>query len=169
MAICGRKNGCTGPYKTIKKPVNRRNQHYYHVEYINPGKTTKLNKLRDIHCCDMPLNVEDVSPLHPVLGLPGVTTPQDVNLNTVMISPELYNQKGDISMIDMTETQEEDSNKDEPSDDDLALPVAAFTDPISWFADVDDAMMDATGELMRWVGSSRAGMESGCVKMMTWS
>jgi hypothetical protein len=55
-----------------------------------------------------------------ILGLPGVTTPQDANLNTVMISPKLYNQMADMLMIDMPETQEEDGNKDnedkDPSD-----------------------------------------------------
>jgi Transposase IS4 len=74
---------------------------------------------------------------------------EEANLNTVTISPELYDQMADMLTIDMPETQEEDSSKDdedkEPSDDDPALPVAAFTDPISWFADLDDAMMDANG------------------------
>jgi hypothetical protein len=131
----------------IKKPVNRQNRHYYHVEYINPNKTTKLHELRDIHCRDTPLNVEDVLPHHPIIGLPGVTTPQDANLNTVTISPKLYNQMVDMLTIDMPETQEDDGNKDnedkESSEDDSALPVAAFTDPISWFTDLDKAMLDA--------------------------
>jgi hypothetical protein len=41
----------------IKKPVNRQNQRYYHIEYINPDKTTKLHELRDIRCRDAPENV----------------------------------------------------------------------------------------------------------------
>jgi hypothetical protein len=120
--------------KHHKKPVNRRNQRYYQVKYINPDKTTKLHELRG---------------KHPIIGLAGVTTPQDANLNTVTISPELYDQMADILTIDMPETQEYDGNKDnedkEPSDNDSALPVAAFTDPISWFADLDKAMLDANG------------------------
>jgi hypothetical protein len=97
----------------IKKPVNGHNQRYYHVEYINPDKTTKLHKLRDIRCRDTPPNVEDLSPHHPILGLPHVTTPQDGTLNTVTISPKLCDQMADMSMIDMPESQEEDDNKDE--------------------------------------------------------
>jgi hypothetical protein len=50
----------------IKKPVNGRNQRYYHVKYITPGKTTKLHELRDICCCETPPNVKDVSPHHPI-------------------------------------------------------------------------------------------------------
>jgi hypothetical protein len=85
--------------------------------------------------------VADVLPDHPILGLTDVTTPKDANNNTVTISPELYEQMVDMSTIDMPETQEEDNSKEDedkaPGDDDLALPVAAFTDPISWFANVD--------------------------------
>jgi Transposase IS4 len=54
-----------------------------------------------------------------------------------------------MSTIDMPETQEEDGNKDnedkEPSDNDSALPVTVFTDPISWSADLDKAMLDTNG------------------------
>jgi hypothetical protein len=77
------------------------------------------------------------------------STPKDANNNTVTISPELYEQMADMSTIDMPETQEEDNGEDDedraPGDNDSALPVAAFTDPISWFADVDYAIMDANG------------------------
>jgi hypothetical protein len=62
MVICGRKNGCT-ICNIIKKPVNRQNQRYYHVKYINPDKTTKLHELRDICCRETPPNVEGVSPI----------------------------------------------------------------------------------------------------------
>jgi Transposase IS4 len=93
--------------------------------------------------------VADVSPEHPILGLTDVTTPKDANDNTVTIYPDLYKQMADMLTIDMPETQEEDfSNEDEdmaPSDNDLVLPIATFTDPISWFADVDYAMLDANG------------------------
>jgi hypothetical protein len=132
--------------KHHQKPENRCNQHCYHIEYINPNKTTKLHELRDICCRDASKSGGSFAN-HPILGLPGVTTPHDVNLNTVTISPDLYNQMADLSMIGMPETQEEDSNEDdedkEPSDDDLVLPVTAFIGPIYWFADVADAMMDA--------------------------
>jgi hypothetical protein len=108
----------------IKKPVNRCNQRYYHVEYINPDKTTKLHELRDICCRDTPPNVEDVLPHHPILGLPDVTTPQGANLNTVTISPKLYDQMADMLMTAMPETQEEDGHVDnvdnEPSCNDSA-------------------------------------------------
>jgi hypothetical protein len=57
--------------------------------------------------------VADVSPDHPIPGLTDVTTPKDVNNNTVTISPELYEQMADMSTIDMPETQEEDSSKDD--------------------------------------------------------
>jgi hypothetical protein len=67
----------------------------------------------------------------------------------VPISPKLYEESVDMLTIDMPETQEEDySNEDEdkaPGDNDLVLPVAMFTDPIYWFADVDYAMLDANG------------------------
>jgi Transposase IS4 len=133
----------------VKKPVNGRNQRYYNVKYINPDKTTKCHELRDIRCRDAPENVEDLSPHHPILGLTDVTTPKDANDNTVTISPDLYEEMVDMWTIDMPETQEEYySNKDEdkpPGDDDSVLPVATFTDPISWFADVDYAMLDANG------------------------
>jgi Transposase IS4 len=41
----------------------------------------------------------------------------------------------------------------------LVLPVAAFTDPISWFADWDDAMMDANGPVdpVGWQFQGRNG------------
>jgi hypothetical protein len=142
----------------IKKPVNGRNHHYYHVEYINPDKATKLHKLRDIRCRDI---VQDVLPHHPILGLPGVTTPQDANLNTVTISPNLYDQMADMLMIDLPETQEEYSNKGdedkEPIDNESVSPVAVFTDPI--FADLYNAMMDANGpvDLVGWQFQGRDG------------
>jgi hypothetical protein len=117
--------------------------------------------------------VEDLLSHHPILGLPGVTTPQDANLNTVTISAKLYDQMADMLTIDMPETQEEDSNKNnedkEPSDSDLVLPVTVLTDPISWFADLDNAMMDANGpvDLVGWQFQGRDGNLS--VKMTTWS
>jgi hypothetical protein len=46
----------------------------------------------------------------------------------------------------LPETQEDKDNEDEdkePGDYDSEMPVAVVTDPISWFADVDNAMMDA--------------------------
>jgi hypothetical protein len=160
MVICGRKNGFCN---IIKKPVNGQSQHYYHVEYINPDKTAKLHKLRDICCRDAPENVADVLPDHPTHGLTDVTTPKDANNNTVTISPKLYEQMADMSTIDMPETQEEDNSEDDedkaPGDNDLALPVAVFTDPISWFADVDYTMMDANGpvDLVGWQFQGRDG------------
>jgi hypothetical protein len=60
-------------------------------------------------------------------------------------------------------TQEQDVSEDEedkaPCDNSLVLPVAAFTDPISWFADVDYAMMDANGpvDLVGWQFQGRDG------------
>jgi Transposase IS4 len=41
----------------------------------------------------------------------------------------------------------------------LVLPVAVFTDPISWFADVDYAMMDANGPVdpVGWQFQGRDG------------
>jgi Transposase IS4 len=63
----------------------------------------------------------------------------------------------------MQETQEEDNSKDDedkaPGDNDSALPVAAFTDPISWFADVDNTMMDANGTVdpVGWQFQGRDG------------
>jgi hypothetical protein len=117
--------------------------------------------------------VEDLLSHHPILGLPGVTTPQDANLNTVTISAKLYDQMADMLTIDMPETQEEDSNKNNedknPSDNDLVLPVAVLTDPISWFADVDNAMMDTNRPFDLVAGSFRTGMASGCVKMTIWN
>jgi Transposase IS4 len=107
--------------------------------------------------------VVDILPHHPILGLPDVTTPKDVNNNTVTISPKLYEQMADISTIGMPETQEEDSSKDNedmaPSDNDSALPVAAFTVPISWFTDVDYSMMDANGQVdpVGWQFQGRDG------------
>jgi Transposase IS4 len=147
----------------IKKPVNGRNQRYYNVEYINPDNTTKCHELRDIRCRDAPENVADVSPEHPILGLTDVTTPKDANDNTVTISPDLYEQMADMSTIDMTEAQEEDfSDEDEdkaPGDNDLVLSVATSTDPISWFADVDYAMLDANGPVdpLGWQFQGRDG------------
>jgi hypothetical protein len=90
------------------------------MEYINPDKTTKMHKLRDIHCRDTPENEADVLPDHPILGLPDVTTPNNANNNTVTISPKLYEQMVDMSTIDIPETQEA------PGDNDSALPVAAL-------------------------------------------
>jgi hypothetical protein len=64
----------------------------------------------------------------------------------------------DMSTIDMPETQEEDGSEDDedkaPGDDDSVLPVAAFTDPISWFTDVDYAMMESNGTVdpVGWQG-----------------
>jgi hypothetical protein len=147
----------------IKKPVSGQNQRYYHVEYINPDMTTKLHELRDIRCRDAPENVAVISTDHPILGLTDVTTPKDANNNTVTISPELYEKRADIPTIDMPETQEEDNSKDNedkaPGDNDLVLPVAAFTDPISWFADVDYAMMDSNGTVdpVGWQFQGRDG------------
>jgi Transposase IS4 len=71
----------------------------------------------------------------------------------VTITTELYEQMADMSTIEMPETQEEDS------DDASALPVAVFTDPISWFADVDYAMMDANGSVdpVGWQFQGRDG------------
>jgi hypothetical protein len=69
----------------------------------------------------------------------------------------------DMSTIDMPEKQEEDDSEDNedkaPGDDDSALPVAVFTDPISWFADVDYAMMDANGRVdpVGWQFQGRDG------------
>jgi hypothetical protein len=103
----------SGIQNIIKKPVNGQNQRYYHVKYINPDKTTKLHELRDIRCRDAPENVADVSPDHPILRLTDVTTPKDANNNTVTISPELYEKMADMLTIDMPETQEEDSSKDD--------------------------------------------------------
>jgi hypothetical protein len=150
-------------HNIIKNPVNGRNQRYYHVEYINPDKTTKFHELRDIRCRDAPENGADVLPDHPILGLTDVTTPKDANSNTVTISPELYKQMAEMSTIDIPETQEEYNSKDDedkaPCDDDSALPVAAFTDPISWFADVDYTMMDANGPVdpVGWQFQGRDG------------
>jgi hypothetical protein len=147
----------------VKKPVNRQNQNYDQVKYINPGKTTKLHELRDICCQDMPDTVEDLLPHHPILGLPGVTTNQDANLNTVTISPNLYDKMADMLTIDMPETQEDDDNEHdedkEPSDDDLVMPVAVVTDPISWFTYVDGAMMNANRpvDLVGWQFQGRDG------------
>jgi hypothetical protein len=95
-------------------------------------------------------------------GLPGVTTPQDANLNTVTISPKLYN-KMDMSTIDMPETQEDkdDENHEnkEPGDNYLVLPVAVVTDPISWFADVENAVIDTNRPFnpMGWQLQGRDG------------
>jgi hypothetical protein len=122
-----------------------------------------LHELRDIRCRDTPDNVEHVSPDHPILGLTDLTTPNDVNHNTVTITPELYEQMADMSTIEMPETQEEDSSDDDedkpPGDDASALPVAVFTDPISWFADVDIAMMDSNGPVdpVGWQFQGRDG------------
>jgi hypothetical protein len=66
--------------------------------------------------------MEDLLPHHPILGLPYATTPQDVNLNMVTISPELYNKMADMSTINMPETQEDKDNEHnedmEPRDND---------------------------------------------------
>jgi hypothetical protein len=68
-----------------------------------------------------------------------------------------------MSTIDMPETQEEDnSNEDEdkaPGDDNSVLPVATFTNPISWFADMDYAMLDANGPVdpLGWQFQGRDG------------
>jgi hypothetical protein len=68
----------------------------------------------------------------------------------------------DMSMIDMPETQEDRGNKHnedkEPSDSDSVLPVAVLTDPVSWFADVDNAMMD-TNRPVDLVGSQFQGRD----------
>jgi Transposase IS4 len=147
----------------IKKPVNGRNQRYYRVEYINPDKTTKCHELRHIRCRDAPENVTDVLPDHPILGLTDVTTPKDANNNTITISPKLYKEMADMLTIDMPETQEEDGSDDDedkaPGDDDSVLPVTTFTDPISWFADVDYAMMDSNGTVdpVGWQFQGRDG------------
>jgi hypothetical protein len=44
-------------------------------------------------------------------------------------------------------------------DNDLVLPVAVVTDPISWFAEVDNAMMDANGPVypVGWQFQGRDG------------
>jgi hypothetical protein len=53
----------------------------------------------------------------------------------------------DMSTIDMPETQEDEDDEnhedEEPGDIDSVLSVTVATDPVSWFADVDYAMMDA--------------------------
>jgi hypothetical protein len=153
----------------VKKPVNGRNQRYYNVEYINPDKTTKCHELRDIRCRDAPENVVDLLPHHPILGLTDVTTAKDANDNTVTISPELYEEMADMSTIDI-ETQEEDySDKDEdkpPGDDDSVLPVATFTDQFFGSQMWTTQCWMQMGQLIHWVGSSKAGMASGCRKMM---
>jgi Transposase IS4 len=146
-----------------KKPVNGRNQRFYDVEYINPDQTTKCHELRDIRCRDAPENMEQVSPDHPILGLQDVTTPKNAKDNTVDISPDPYEEMAEMSIINLPDTQEEDySNLDEektPGDDDSVSPVAAFTDPISWFADVDYAMLDANGPVdpLGWQFQGRDG------------